>query len=686
MARLGLRPGPDRGRAVAASASAAGAFLGSRLGPLLLEEGSKSPYAPLTALMGALVIGGILASLFEVLGFRVRRALRMRGRRADPGGRRRRRRRCCSPSSGSGVAWIAGAVALQTPGLEDVRRDIQRSSILGAAERDVPAVGPGAERARPLRPDPERRRARGRRAAADVADRARPAGQGGGAAASSRCWAPPAAWASRGRAGSAARRRRRHERARRRRPGRHDRAGRGRGRRTTTPTLIWFDETNDLALLRVPGDRGQRAGARASTSTRSRAPRPRSSASRRTAPTTSSRRGSGQTREVLSDDAYGNGPITRRVTSLRGRVRSGNSGGPLVDGDGEVVGTIFASTLSGRRPQRAGRAGFGRRRRARGNGRSEPVSRTGRAPDDARLELHTNRHAGPTRASPPRRYYSAVARFAARSPSPQLARRCRRRQRQPEPRAAGRSREPVRAARSSSSCSAPTCACRRRTTCGSTSRRAAGKTLLRAANSINSRGDGPGRAVRHAASGPYTTTATQKIWRRGGGKCTVHAPAPSSASSSSPARTATGSTRTPRASRSGRSTACCARRAASAPGPKVILLPARPAPHAGDRAARRGASTTRPAARDGSEQTVTLGTSVGWSDIYPATYHEQWIDVTGLRGTFAFKHIADPENGIWESDEIEQRGRSRSCGCRRPRRASRARRRHDPGTPGRQRR
>src|SRR5215208_5951599 len=45
----------------------AGAFLGSRIGPLLLEEGSKSPYAPLTALMGALVIGGILASVLEVV-------------------------------------------------------------------------------------------------------------------------------------------------------------------------------------------------------------------------------------------------------------------------------------------------------------------------------------------------------------------------------------------------------------------------------------------------------------------------------------------------------------------------------------------------------------------------------------------------------------------------------------------
>jgi hypothetical protein len=48
---------------------------------------------------------------------------------------------------------------------------------------------------------------------------------------------------------------------------------------------------------------------------------------------------------------------------------------------------------------------------------------------------------------------------------------------------------------------------------------------------------------------------------------------------------------------------------------------------------------------------VTLGTSVGWSDVYPSSYHEQWIDVTGLRGCFAYVHIADPKNGIYESDE-----------------------------------
>jgi hypothetical protein len=48
---------------------------------------------------------------------------------------------------------------------------------------------------------------------------------------------------------------------------------------------------------------------------------------------------------------------------------------------------------------------------------------------------------------------------------------------------------------------------------------------------------------------------------------------------------------------------------------------------------------------------VTLGTSVGWSDIYPSTYYEQWIDVSGLRGCFAYVQVADPKNHIFESHE-----------------------------------
>jgi hypothetical protein len=48
---------------------------------------------------------------------------------------------------------------------------------------------------------------------------------------------------------------------------------------------------------------------------------------------------------------------------------------------------------------------------------------------------------------------------------------------------------------------------------------------------------------------------------------------------------------------------------------------------------------------------VTLGTSVGWSDIYPAAYHQQWIDVAGLRGCFAYRMIVDPKEHLFESNE-----------------------------------
>jgi hypothetical protein len=52
-----------------------------------------------------------------------------------------------------------------------------------------------------------------------------------------------------------------------------------------------------------------------------------------------------------------------------------------------------------------------------------------------------------------------------------------------------------------------------------------------------------------------------------------------------------------------------------------------------------------------SQRAVTLGTSVGWSDIYPYTYAEQYIDVTGLRGRFAYVQVADPFNRIVEARE-----------------------------------
>jgi hypothetical protein len=57
--------------------------------------------------------------------------------------------------------------------------------------------------------------------------------------------------------------------------------------------------------------------------------------------------------------------------------------------------------------------------------------------------------------------------------------------------------------------------------------------------------------------------------------------------------------------------------------------------------------------RDG----VTLGTSVGWSDVYPADYDKQWIRIGGLRGCFAFVMTVDPKNLLYESNETDNSSR-----------------------------
>jgi S1-C subfamily serine protease len=85
----------------------------------------------------------------------------------------------------------------------------------------------------------------------------------------------------------------------------------------------------------------------------------------------------GTTQRVISGDAYNRGPVQRIVTSFRVYVRPGNSGGPVVNADGEVVATVFAS--------RAGSSGSGygiptqivQRRLLAAAERTEPVSTGG---------------------------------------------------------------------------------------------------------------------------------------------------------------------------------------------------------------------------------------------------------------------------------------------------------------------
>ncbi len=131
----GLRQGFIVG-ALQLAGFAAGAFAGSRVGPLVLHDGAHSPYAPLFALGGALLLGALLSALLESAGFALRSRVRLPGLDAADGGLGA----ALGVALALGLAWVVGAVALQTPGLE-LRRDIQRSVILRELNDRLPPSG-----------------------------------------------------------------------------------------------------------------------------------------------------------------------------------------------------------------------------------------------------------------------------------------------------------------------------------------------------------------------------------------------------------------------------------------------------------------------------------------------------------------------------------------------------------------
>ena len=108
-------------------------------------------------------------------------------------------------------------------------------------------------------------------------------------------------------------------------------------------TVVTFDRRNDLAVLRVP-----RLRSRAMSTT---TPQSGSSGAALGYPLDGGFRASevsiGRVMPVLGDDAYGSGPVSRNVLILRGVVRPGNSGGPVIDSSGLVVGTVYGRSESG---------------------------------------------------------------------------------------------------------------------------------------------------------------------------------------------------------------------------------------------------------------------------------------------------------------------------------------------------
>jgi S1-C subfamily serine protease len=319
---------------------AVGAFLGTRVAPLLLSNGSHSPYAPLFGLIGALLAGGVFASGLEGVGSRVRAALRIPYPKQVDGLLGAALTACV----GLGIAWIVGAVVVDSSASAPLRGEVQGSTILRALDQLLPPSGPILDALARIDPlplvrgpqadvaNPTRRvlASRGVLAARPSVVRVYGTACGLGVEGSGWVAAPQLVVTNA------------HVVA-----GEADTmiqiGGAGAGHHAD---VVGFDPHDDVAVLRVPGLhlRSLPIARRSPSGT---------SAAILGYPLDGAFDAEpgriGATQTVRTQDAYGQGHIQRSITALRGRVRPGNSGGPMVDSDGRVVATVFASITGTRR-------------------------------------------------------------------------------------------------------------------------------------------------------------------------------------------------------------------------------------------------------------------------------------------------------------------------------------------------
>jgi len=317
---------------------AAGAWVGMRLGPLVLGEGRRSAWAPAFGLIGAVAGGALLALGLGGLGARLGRRLRSPAATAADGLAGAALTACV----GLGVAWILGVAALASGG--EARRAVQRSAILRQINAVLPPSSGLISTLQRLDPFPHIdgpeahvpappagiARARGVRGARPSVVKVLGTACGLGVEGSGWVAAPGVVVTNA------------HVVA-----GQNDtRVLPGGHQSGLAAHAIAFDPHDDVAVLRAPG-------LTAPALPVAHNPRGGLAAAILGYPENGPfdvRAGRlGQTREVITQDAYGRGPVRRSIASLRGAVRSGNSGGPMVDAAGEVVATVFAATTSGSR-------------------------------------------------------------------------------------------------------------------------------------------------------------------------------------------------------------------------------------------------------------------------------------------------------------------------------------------------
>jgi S1-C subfamily serine protease len=314
-----------------------GAFVGTRLATLLVPHGDHSRYAPLFGLLGALLAGGVLATGLEGIGMRARAALRLPGLRTADGVLGAGLTACV----GLGIAWILGAVALQSSGSSSLRADIQRSAILRQLNQILPPSGPILNALARFDPLPAVRGPSADVPKPNVAvlnspgvRRARPSvvrviGTACGLGVEGSGWvAAPHIVVTNA-----------HVVA-----GESDTTVEVDGNPPALAAeVVDFDPHDDVAILRVS------ALNKPALHLVSHPPSGTSAAILGyplDGPFNAEPGRIGQTQSVNTENAYGQGPVIRSITPLRGLVRPGNSGGPLVDSAGRVVGTVFAAVTS----------------------------------------------------------------------------------------------------------------------------------------------------------------------------------------------------------------------------------------------------------------------------------------------------------------------------------------------------